>query len=145
LTGHLPDPDATAAAGRRLAAGLGPGAVVALVGPLGAGKTSFIKAVAEELGVEDEVTSPSFVRMQFYRGSLPICHLDLYRVQGPAEFLALGFDEWLDTGGITLIEWADRVAELLPEDTITVTLDYAEQGGRHLTVSEGPPAVRRRE
>jgi len=140
LTEHLPDEAATAAFARRLAAELGPGAVIALIGPLGAGKTSFVKGVAGELGVEEEVTSPSFVRMHFYTGSLPICHLDLYRVSGTAEFLALAFDEWLDTAGITLIEWADRVADVLPGHTITVSLDYAEEGGRHLTVSEGPPS-----
>jgi len=136
----LPDAAATLAAAHELAADLTSGSVVALVGPLGAGKTTFIKAVAAALGVAEEVTSPSFVRMHIYKGDLPIYHLDLYRVEGPAEFLALGLDEWLDTDGVTLIEWAERAAELLPVHTITVTLDYSEDAlSRTMTVAARPP------
>ncbi len=140
----LPDEAATMAAARRLAADFTSGSVVALVGPLGAGKTTFIKAVAAALGVAEEVTSPSFVRMHIYTGDLPIYHLDLYRVEGPAEFLALGLDEWLDTDGVTLIEWAERAAELLPVHTITVSLDYSEDAlSRIMTVTARPPGLLR--
>lgn len=137
---HLPDPAATATAAHDLASGLGPGSVVALVGPLGAGKTTFVKAAAKALGVEEEVTSPSFVRMHIYEGRLPVYHIDLYRVENAREFLALGLDEWVDTDGVTLIEWADRAAAILPARTVTVLLDYVEDGeGRTMTVTEGPP------
>lgn len=136
----LPDPSSTTDAARDLALRLKPGSVVALVGPLGAGKTAFVKAVAEALGYEEDVTSPSFVRLHIYGGDIPLYHLDLYRVKDSGEFLSLALDEWLDTDGITLIEWADRVAELLPDHTITVALDYADSGnGRIMIVTEGPP------
>ena len=110
------------------------------MGPLGAGKTTFVKAAAEALGVTEEVTSPSFVRMHVYEGNFPIYHLDLYRVEDQAEFLALGLDEWLDTDGVTLIEWAERAAGVLPAHTITVTLAYSDDGlSRIMRITDGPP------
>ena len=131
---------ATDAAAVELAATLGKGSVVALTGPLGAGKTTFVKAVARALRVEEDVTSPSFVRLNVYEGRFTIYPLDLYRVKDVPEFIFFGLDEWLDTDGVTLIEWADRVAELLPAHSITVALDYDEEReGRIMTVTEGPP------
>ncbi len=136
----LPDAGATRAAAAELAERVGPGDVVALIGPLGAGKTTFVKAVAAALGVAEEVTSPTFIRLQHYEGDLAVHHLDLYRVKDAAEFQALGLDEWLDTSGVTLIEWADRAAEVLPPDTITVYLDYADGArSRTMRLREGPP------
>ncbi|MFO7768893.1 MAG: tRNA (adenosine(37)-N6)-threonylcarbamoyltransferase complex ATPase subunit type 1 TsaE [bacterium] len=136
----LPDADATQAAAVELADRLGPGDVVALVGPLGAGKTTFVKSAAAALGVSEEVTSPTFIRLRHYEGDLEVHHLDLYRVQDAAEFQSLGLDEWLDTAGVTLIEWADRAAEVLPPDTITVFLDYADGArSRTMRMREGPP------
>jgi len=131
---------ATDAAAVELAATLEKGSVVALIGPLGAGKTTFVKAVARALGVEEDVTSPSFVRLNIYEGRFTIYHLDLYRVKDVPEFIFFGLDEWLDTDGVTLIEWADRAAELLPAHSITVALDYDDGSeGRIMTVTEGPP------
>jgi tRNA threonylcarbamoyladenosine biosynthesis protein TsaE len=136
----LADAEATVARARELAERLSAGSVVALVGPLGAGKTTFVKAAAAALGVTEEVTSPSFVRLHVYEGALPVYHLDLYRVKDLAEFLALGLDEWLDTDGVTLVEWAERAAEVMPANTITVTLDYSDDGlGRTMDVTDGPP------
>src|SRR5947207_12209432 len=91
----LPTPAATAAFGHRLAGQLFPGAVVALVGPLGAGKTQLVRAVAEGLGIADSraVSSPTFVLIQEYDARLPIYHFDAYRLRGPAEFFDLGAHE----------------------------------------------------
>ncbi len=140
MSDRLPDHAATESFAVELAASLDAGSVVALTGPLGAGKTTLVKAVARALGVEEEVTSPSFVRLNVYAGRHPVYHLDLYRVKDSAEFIAFGLDEWLDTDGVTLIEWADRVPELLPAHSITVALDYDEEGeGRIVTVTDGPP------
>jgi len=139
-TSSLPDAAATDAAAIELAASLKQGSVVALTGPLGAGKTTFVKGVARALDVEEDVTSPSFIRLNVYEGRFTVYHLDLYRVKDIPEFISFGLDEWLDTDGVTLIEWADRVAELLPAHSITVALDYDEEGeGRIMTVTEGPP------
>jgi len=136
----LPDSAATDAAAVELAATLEKGSVVALTGPLGAGKTTFVKAVARALGVEEDVTSPSFVRLNIYEGRFTIYHLDLYRVKDIPEFISFGLDEWLDTDGVTLIEWADRAAELLPAHSITVSLEYDDESeGRIMTVTDGPP------
>src|SRR3954447_20032788 len=97
----LPDPAATEALGRRLGRLLFPGSVVALVGPLGAGKTYLVRAVAEGLGVADSrvVSSPTFVLIQEYRARLPIYHFDAYRLRGAAEFSDLGAHEYFEGDG----------------------------------------------
>src|SRR5919206_909490 len=111
----LPDPEATRALGRRLGGLLFPGAVVALVGPLGAGKTHLVRAVAEGLGADGRlVSSPTFVLIQEYRGRLPVYHFDAYRLRGEEEFLDLGALDYFEGDGVCLIEWADRVAGCLP-------------------------------
>ncbi len=121
---ELPDLDATEALGRRLGSVLFPGSVVALVGPLGAGKTHLVRAVAEGLGIPDRrlVTSPTFVLIQEYPGRLPIYHFDAYRLHGEAEFADLGVHEYLDGDGACLIEWADRVPGCLPADHLRIEL-----------------------
>jgi tRNA threonylcarbamoyladenosine biosynthesis protein TsaE len=120
----LPDPAATQALGRHLGRLLFPGACVALVGPLGAGKTWLVRAVAEGLEVRDSrcVTSPTFVLVQEYSGRLPIYHFDTYRLGGPAAFADLGVHEHLEGAGVCLIEWADRVEPCLPEEHLRVCL-----------------------
>src|SRR6059058_1645721 len=98
----LPTPAATAAFGRRLADLLFPGAVVALIGPLGAGKTHLVRAIAEGLGIADSraVTSPTFVLIQEYTARLPIYHFDAYRLRTAAEFADLGVHEYLEGDGV---------------------------------------------
>src|SRR5438094_1460889 len=116
LTVDAPDLEATMAFGRRLGGLLFPGAVVALVGPLGAGKTHLVRAVAEGLGIPDSraVSSPTFVLLQEYQGRLPIYHFDAYRLSGEGEFLELGSLEYFEGEGVCLVEWADRVYRCLP-------------------------------
>jgi tRNA threonylcarbamoyladenosine biosynthesis protein TsaE len=128
----LPDLAATEALGRRLGELLFPGAVVALIGPLGAGKTQLVRAVAVGLGVRDSrlVTSPTFVLIQEYAARLPIYHFDAYRLGGADEFAELGADEYLQGDGVCLIEWADRVASALPAERLTVTLSVAGENAR---------------
>src|SRR5438309_12001365 len=111
FTIEIPDLDATLAFGRRLAELLFSGAVVALVGPLGAGKTHLVRAVAEGLGIADSrvVNSPTFVLIQEYVARLPVYHFDAYRLRAPAEFSDLGVHEYFEGDGVSLVEWADRV------------------------------------
>src|SRR5947209_17333984 len=133
---EAPDPAATQALGRRLAALLFPGAVVALVGPLGAGKTHLVRAVAEGLGVADGrvVSSPTFVLIQEYDARLPVYHFDAYRLRGPADFLDLGAHEYFEGRGVCLVEWADRVEASLPAEHLRVTLAVTGPTSRRFTV-----------
>jgi tRNA threonylcarbamoyladenosine biosynthesis protein TsaE len=113
------------------------GTVVALVGTLGAGKTRLVQAVAAALGVpRDVVTSPTFVLVNEYRqGRLPVFHFDTYRLMDDDEFLELGPEEYFDAGGLVLVEWADRVAHLLPAERIEITLEVTGNTGRRAIVS----------
>src|SRR5437867_6574139 len=124
LVVDAPDLAATEALGRRLGSALFPGAVVALIGPLGAGKTQLVRAVAEGLGIADSraVSSPTFVLIQEYDARLPIYHFDAYRLRGPAEFSDLGVHEYFEGRGVCLVEWADRVEVCLPAEQLRVVL-----------------------
>lgn len=131
---------ATSLLGRRLAALLFPGAVIALVGPLGAGKTQLVRAIAEGLGITNsrEVTSPTFVLIQEYQARVPIYHFDAYRLRSPAEFFELGAHEYLQGNGVSLIEWADRVEPLLPREHLRITIEVTgESSRRFLLESRG--------
>src|SRR5215470_13411924 len=116
FTQDLPDLAATDAFGRRLGTFLFPGAVVALVGPLGAGKTHLVRAIALGLGLADGrlVSSPTFVLIHEYDARLPVYHFDAYRLKDEAEFLDLGVYEYFAARGVCLVEWADRVETILP-------------------------------
>ena len=136
ITFDVPDLAATTAFGRRLAGLLFPGSVVALVGPLGAGKTFLVRAVAEGLGVPDSrvVTSPTFVLIQEYGARLPIFHFDAYRLRGPREMFDLGAHEYFEGTGVCLVEWADKVEECLPAEHLRVTLEVTGPTSRRLLI-----------
>jgi tRNA threonylcarbamoyladenosine biosynthesis protein TsaE len=126
----------TQAAGERLGARLEPGAVVACVGDLGAGKTCFLQGVARGLGVTSDVTSPTFVLVNVYRGRLPVYHMDAYRTNSLLEVVDLGLEEMLDGDGVTLIEWADKVRPLLPPRAIVVRITGLGDEPRRIEVEE---------
>jgi len=132
LTLDLPDLGTTEALGRRLGGLLFPGAVVALVGPLGAGKTHLTRAVAEGLGIPDSraVSSPTFVLIQEYRARLPVYHFDAYRLRGGGEFFDLGAHEYLEGNGVCLVEWADRVPGCLPPEHLRIELTVTGETSR---------------
>jgi tRNA threonylcarbamoyladenosine biosynthesis protein TsaE len=115
-------PEETRAVGEALARRLGPGAVVACVGELGAGKTCFIQGLVRGLGADVAATSPTFVLVNQYRGRLPVYHLDAYRTDTLSELLDIGVEEMLHGDGVTVIEWADKLLPLLPPHTVTVTI-----------------------
>jgi tRNA threonylcarbamoyladenosine biosynthesis protein TsaE len=140
LTIDIPDLDATMGLGRRLAGLLFPGAVVALVGPLGAGKTHLVRAIAEGLGIADSrvVSSPTFVLIQEYEARLPIYHFDAYRLRTEAEFFDLGVHEYFEGNGVCLVEWADRVTSCLPDQFLKISiLPTGETARRIELVSHG--------
>ena len=137
----LKTPEDTRALGRKLGALLQPGDFVALTGELGAGKTFFVKAVAEGARAE-EASSPTFALVNLYRGRVPLQHLDLYRLAGAADLFALGFDDLLAEPCATLCEWAERAGAALPEDRLEIALAHAGPESREATFNATGPRSR---
>jgi tRNA threonylcarbamoyladenosine biosynthesis protein TsaE len=122
--------------GRALAELVVPNTVIGLIGPLGAGKTRLVRAVAEGLGVPgDGVTSPTFVLIHEYEGRIPIFHFDVYRLASADEFEALGVDDYWRNGGVCLVEWADRVRGLLPADAWFLSIEPTTPTSRRVCCS----------
>jgi tRNA threonylcarbamoyladenosine biosynthesis protein TsaE len=141
LSIELTSEEDTSRLGRALADLVEPGVVIGLVGPLGAGKTRLARAIAESLGVDPEViSSPTFVLIQEYDGRLPVYHLDTYRLPGPSAFEDLGVADYWDTG-VSLVEWADRVRNLLPEECWMIALEPTGPSTRSATI-ELPASAR---
>ena len=134
---ELLSPSDTESLGRRLGSLLFPGAVIALTGPLGAGKTQLVRAIAEGLDIADSrvVSSPTFVLIQEYGARLPIYHFDVYRHKSEAEFAELGAHEYFEGDGVCLVEWADRAAECLPVEHLSVLLDITSETSRRATLT----------
>jgi tRNA threonylcarbamoyladenosine biosynthesis protein TsaE len=110
--------------GHDLVGGLGPASVVALIGGLGAGKTTLTKGIARGLQIEEPVTSPTFTLISTYgEGRLPLHHVDLYRLDNTAEIEDLGLEELMSADGVTIVEWAEKAQDILPEHTITVRFE----------------------
>ena len=112
----------TEALGETLARRLGPGDVVAYRGDLGAGKTAFTRGLARGLGCTGRVTSPTFTVVNEYEGRLPLFHFDLYRLEGEDALYDVGWEDYLDRGGVCAVEWSEQVEEAMPPDAVTVTL-----------------------
>lgn len=135
---HLGTPDETAAFGRQIGKHLPAGMVVALVGPLGAGKTTLVRAIAQELGVDPGlVASPTFALVHEYPGRLPVYHFDVYRLPDIKSFVDLGIDEYFQGPGVSLIEWADRVKSALPCDHVGITMAYDGEGRKVIVEATG--------
>ena len=116
-------PGETEALGARLAGALGPGAVVAFTGDLGAGKTAFVRGMARGLGIPDRVTSPTFTIVNEYgAGRLPLFHFDLYRLSSADELFDIGWEDYLARGGVCAVEWSENIAEALESDAIRVEI-----------------------
>jgi tRNA threonylcarbamoyladenosine biosynthesis protein TsaE len=129
---------ATHALGERLAAAVRPGDVIALIGELGAGKTQLVKGIARGLGVADEhrVTSPTFVLIHEYKGRLPIFHADAYRLHSGRELADVGIEEDYAAGGVTIIEWADRAADCLPEAYLRIEIAITGETCRRFALAD---------
>ncbi len=127
-------PEETEDVGERLGRTLEPGAVVALTGELGAGKTCFIQGLVRGLGVTGRATSPTFVLINQYPGRVPVYHVDAYRTESLTELMDLGLLELLGGGGVTIIEWADKLESLLPPEAIHVHIDGVGDQPRAITI-----------
>lgn len=121
--------------GRQAAAQVHAGSVIALVGGLGAGKTHWTKGLVAGLGSTAEVTSPTFGLVHEYPGGrLPVFHLDFYRLETAEELTGLGWDEYLEAGGVVVAEWADKFPELLPAGTTWMTFGIEPDGSRTICI-----------
>ena len=126
----------TEALGARLAAVLTPGAVVAYRGGLGMGKTAFTRGLARGLGYAGRVTSPTFTIVNEYEGGrLPLFHFDMYRLADAEELFDIGWEDYLDRGGVCAVEWSEQVADALPDDTIHVTLTRRDENPSWRTIT----------
>ncbi len=113
------------------------GSVVAFEGDLGAGKTAFSRGVAKALNSRDNVSSPTFAIVNEYDADIPIFHFDMYRIETLGELYSIGFFEYLERGGICLIEWSENIYSALPEDTVFVKISSVDDTTREITVWEG--------
>jgi len=133
---RVTDTDETIKLGEIIGKSLEPGSIIALRGDLGAGKTVLVKGIARGLGIEDEPVSPTFVIMNAYEGRIPLYHFDLYRISGADELIGIGSEEFLFGGGVSAVEWADRVEEIFPEYTIYIDIKIPETGNGSENIRE---------
>jgi tRNA threonylcarbamoyladenosine biosynthesis protein TsaE len=126
-------PEQTEHLGELLGARLGRGDVVCLYGDLGAGKTSLAFGIAMGLDVQEQyITSPTFSFVNEYKGRVPFYHIDLYRLKAPSELEGIGFEEYIDSDGVTVIEWAERAEDELPEERFSIYLSYVSEDSREM-------------
>lgn len=128
----------TERAAAELAKTLKGGEVIAMYGDLGAGKTAFVRGLARGLGIEGHITSPTFTIMNAYSGRLPLYHFDVYRIADPDEMYEIGYEDYIESDGVCVIEWAELIADILPEEHIRIDINKDSTKGddyREITVS----------
>ena len=120
-----------------LAKSLKGGEVIAMYGDLGAGKTAFVRGLARALGIEGHITSPTFTIMNAYNGRLPLYHFDVYRIADPDEMYEIGCDEYIGSDGVCVIEWAELIEDILPDEYIKINIKKDSEKGddyREITI-----------
>lgn len=128
--------DQTIKVGERLAKHLRKGDILCLQGELGSGKTTLIKGIAKGLKIAPaKVNSPTFVLMNAYEGRLPLYHFDLYRLEGAREISSIGYEEFLHGDGVSVVEWAERLGELVPREYLRIELSHKGENGRSVKFS----------
>ena len=119
----------TARIAAELAKSLKGGEFIAMYGELGAGKTAFVQGLARALGIDRPVTSPTFTIVNEYEGRLPLYHFDVYRIADPDEMYEIGYEEYLDAVGVCVVEWAELIEELFPDEYIKLTIEKNNSKG----------------
>ena len=123
----------TVSFGIELAKNAAPGRVIALTGDLGAGKTTLTKSIAKGLEIDDIITSPTFnIVKEYDTGRLPLYHFDVYRVGDVDEMYEIGCEEYFYGEGVCVVEWADLIEEIMPEDTLWINIEYGEKEGERI-------------
>ena len=118
------------AAAREFIQNMGDAHVFAFYGKMGAGKTTFVKAICEELGVEDVITSPTFAIINEYEGDETIYHFDFYRIKKLEEVYDMGYEDYFYSGAFCFIEWPELIEEILPDDAVRVSITEQQDGSR---------------
>ena len=127
-------PEETEKLGERLSKILTPGCIIAYRGDLGAGKTAFTRGIARGLGCREQVTSPTYTIVNEYLGGrLPLFHFDMYRLRCADDLFDIGWDDYLERGGVCAVEWSENVAEAM-EDPITVIIEKLSESSRRITI-----------
>lgn len=130
---HIKNEQATEEFGLNLASELKPGDIVALIGALGTGKTALTKYIAKGLGVTENIDSPTFNIVKEYKsGRLPLFHFDVYRLSGGDDLLDIGADEYFYLNGVCVVEWADLVADVIPDKAKVIIIKYGENKGERI-------------
>ena len=117
----------------RLAGFLFAGSLITLTGQLGAGKTTFTQGLGKGLNIEKNITSPTFTLLKIYQGDLPLYHIDAYRLEGLSQ--DLGFEDYIESDGVCVIEWSQFISDLLPEDRINIEINILEDDKRELLIT----------
>lgn len=128
-------PEQSFSFGRQLGQLLQEGSVLCLIGDLGAGKTLLVQGIAQGLGLNEEITSPTFTVMNVYEGIIPVYHFDLYRLESPEQLVDIGFDEYTNAGGIAIIEWPDKFPGFMPDSYLRIELIKTGDNDRLIKVS----------
>jgi len=118
---HTASAEETIRLGQKIGSKITPGDIITLHGSLGCGKTTIVKGIADFLEIGDEITSPSYTLISEYEGRIPLYHMDLYRINGIDEFELLGAEELLYGTGVSIIEWAEKIKQLLPDTCISIS------------------------
>lgn len=119
--------------GLALGRSLKPNDIVALVGDLGTGKTTLTKYIASGLGIKEMITSPTFtIVCEYHSGRLPLYHFDVYRIEDSEDMFEIGAEEYFDGGGVSIVEWADMIAEIMPDETKWIFIEYGEKEGERI-------------
>lgn len=137
LTVISENPEETFFIGKTIGENLTVNDIVALVGDLGTGKTSLTQGIARGIGVPEEnrITSPSFTLINEYQGRLNLYHFDLYRLTGTRDIEDMGYEEYLFGEGVSVIEWADKIKDILPEQTMFISFKYLDENKREIVIS----------
>lgn len=135
---HTESPEQTIEIGRAVGKALKRGDILALQGTLAAGKTTITKGIAQGLGIHETITSPTFTLISEYDGSLPLYHMDIYRLDSTEDFIDLGAEELLYGEGVCIVEWSEKIMDILPQTTIIIKLEVRENEKRAITIENWP-------